>query len=308
MITSNGTQKTGPKDVFLQIAGIIVLYAMAISFGSLLFQYINIYFPDILDSGEGRFAKSSVRWLISVLVIIFPLYIWLSSYIQKELIKNPINRELKIRKWLLYLTLFIVSIVIVIDLISLIYQFLSGGLTIRFGLKIITVLIIALSVFVYYGWNLKKEVPASQNTKMKIFIRTFIVLGSIAILLGFFIAGSPQEERLLRFDEVRVDNLRSTQYQIVDYWQSKGELPKDLENLRDDIRGFIPLKDPETGEDYEYIIEGKNSFKLCAVFNSEYLIDRSIRPQEEYSWSHEKGRYCFSRTIDPDMYPLYKDL
>src|SRR3989344_2718257 len=148
------TKRTGPRDVFMHLLAIIFLYVCVISFSALLFGYINIYFPDVLQGDYGRYARTAIRWPLSILFIVFPFYVWLNTYLQRDLLKYPEKRELRVRKWLLHFTLFLATIVIIGDLVTLIYQFLSGGISTRFLLKVITILIIAGAVFLYYGWNL----------------------------------------------------------------------------------------------------------------------------------------------------------
>ena len=78
------THKTGPKDVFLQLGAVVGLYVSVFAIGALLFQIINIYFPDALSYDYGHYARESLRWPLSILVIVWPLYLWLNSYIQKD--------------------------------------------------------------------------------------------------------------------------------------------------------------------------------------------------------------------------------
>ena len=317
MNTVNAIQKTGPKDVFMNLLTIIGLYVVVVSFGALVFQLINIYFPDPLQGDTGHYARQTLRWPLSVLVIVFPLYIWLVSYGEKDLLKNPLKRELKTRKWLLYFTLFATTIVIVVDLITLIFRFLEGELTVRFLLKVATVLLIAAAVFLYYAWNVRKEIPASRDTRMRFFIRSIIVIVGVSILAGFFVAGSPQSERKRRFDEQRVSDLQTIQYQIITYWQAKEKLPPTIEDLRDELLGFIPPIDPETGNSYEYRIVEDKSFELCAIFNTslsnEYTRDIARpymmipgQPASFEIWQHDAGHTCFSRTLDPEFFPPLK--
>jgi len=253
-------------------------------------------------------------------VVVFPLYVWLSSFIQKELIKYPEKRELRTRKWLLYFTLFAASIVIVGDLVTLIFRFLGGGMTSPFILKVFTVFLIAGAVFAYYAWNIKKDIPATRHPKMKLFVQGVVSIVSIAIVAGFFIAGSPQAARERQFDERRVSDLQSIQWQIINYWQSKEALPQTLGDLRDDIRGFVPPIDPETRQPYEYRTTGHLSFELCAVFKTLSIeggvgVERRpvAAPLEPYPvkgleiWAHKEGRTCFQRTIDPEFFPPFKD-
>lgn len=307
--------KTGPRDVFIHLLTIIALYASVITFGMIIFQYINIYFPDKLQLESIRFARNFIRWPLSILVIIFPFYIWLSAFAQKDLAENPEKRELKTRKWTLYFTVFATILVITGDIISLIFTFLNGELTTRFILKIVTVLLIAVAVFLYYGWNLKKNIPASQNPKMKLFVRAAIILGGATIIFGFFIAGSPQAERLRRFDDQRVNDLQNIQSQIVYYWQAKEKLPQSLDELKNDINGFTAPIDPETQESYTYKVINDKSFELCATFKTSNKeesgdINSEAMPIKPFgiteNWLHDQGYVCFERPIDPDLFPPFR--
>jgi hypothetical protein len=92
------SNKTGPKDVFGQLLVIIGLYVSVIAFGALIFGLINLYFPDILSYDYGPYASQSLRWPLAILVIVFPLFVWWNSYLQKDLEKNPEKKELRSRR------------------------------------------------------------------------------------------------------------------------------------------------------------------------------------------------------------------
>lgn len=309
--------KTGPKDVFGQLLAIIGLYVCVIAFGVLIFALINLWFPDVLSYDYGFNARSSLRWPLAILVIVFPLYLWWNSYLQRDLEQNPEKKELKSRKWFLHFTLFAAAIVIVGDLVSLVFRFLNGDLTVQFVLKILAVFVIAASVFIYYLWNIRKSVPASKHPKMKWFVRGVVLAAAFFIVFGFFSAGSPFSERLRRFDERRVSDLQMIQSEIIFYWQAKRVLPQTLDQLRDSLRGFTPAKDPETGEAYEYNVKGSLEFELCAVFKTSNKDNQSsggpkaipltreviYPPLHNDIWLHDSGKTCFARTIDPDLFP-----
>ncbi len=154
--------KTEPKDVFLHLLAIITLYASAVSFGSLLFDYINLAFPDALrgDYYVYAAAANSIRWSISMLVIVFPVYVFTTWFLHKGYAREPFRKSFRIRKWLVYLTLFIAALVIIGDFVGLIYNFLGGELTMRFFLKIFAVFFIAASMFIYYFWDMKRVTDA----------------------------------------------------------------------------------------------------------------------------------------------------
>lgn len=302
---------SSPKDVFMQLLVMITLYISAISFGALLFNYIDLWFPDPLADFYAR-TSGSIRWALASLVIVFPVYAWLAWTLAREMTRNPAKRELKIRKWLLYFTLFAAAVIIIGDLVTLIYNFLGGDLSARFVLKVAAVLIIALAVFVYYLWNLKHGTAALLDTRMRWFVWVVTAIVVTATVGGFFVVGSPFAERMRRFDEKRVVNLQEIQWQVINFWQRKDKLPEKLDDLRDSISGFVPPSDPETKLAYEYRALDALRFELCATFKTDggeragYYGPRAAFLGEATpdNWQHGAGRVCFERAIDPDLYGI----
>ena len=242
--------KTTPKDFFVFIGAMVALYVSAVSLLNLLFEIINASFPDALNFSYDNFS-SGMRWSIASLLIVFPLYIFLSWFINKDLATNPLKKNLGIRKWLTYLTLFVAGVAIITDLIMLINTFLGGEITVRFAFKVLAVLIVAGVAFAYYLYDLRRDVgQKSSKIKLLVWAVSFGVLASI--VGGFFIMGSPFTLRMKRFDERRVNDLQNIQYQVVNFYQRKGVLPNSLDELKDPIAGFnIPL-DPDTIRPYDY--------------------------------------------------------
>jgi hypothetical protein len=116
-------------------------------------------------------------------------------------------------------------------------------------------------------------------------ISTTVVI--VALIAGLYLSGSPSEQRLLRLDERRVDDLKQIAITVERFWEEQGELPADLPTLVDGRRLNQLLVDPETGHDYDYA-HTTDTFRLCAVFN---------RPSEEAEtmqfWQHPAGQHCF---------------
>ncbi len=310
--------KNLPRDVFLYLLSIITLIASAISFGILIFQYINVYFPDVIAdyyvSASAYF--SPIRQALATLVVIFPVYFFVSRFLKKDINENPEKRDLKIRKWLLYFTVFVAALVIIGDLVTLINTYLNGELTSQFVLKILTIFFVAGSVFSYYFSELREL--RAKNKKGLDWINAYkwVVVAVViaAIAFGFYVAGSPTSQRAVRFDERRTQDLSSLQSQIINYWQKKNKLPQNLDQLANDILGIVISKDPKTGAPYEYRILGSLKFELCATFETSSL-ENSGGPKavpmmypypggEIQTWRHNAGRTCFQRTIDPDLFKV----
>jgi hypothetical protein len=123
----------------------------------------------------------------------------------------------------------------------------------------------------------------------------------LAVGYGFYAAGSPQNQRLVRFDEQKINDLQTIQSRIVYYWQQKGALPSSLEVLNDPIASFSVPQDPQSKGSYEYHAVGVKSFQLCAVFNRSDTADTFTY---DSSWQHGSGRICFDRNIDQQLYPV----
>jgi len=309
--------KTAPKDFFVFIGTMAALYGSAVSLINLLFEIINASFPDALNFSYDNFS-SGMRWSIASLIIIFPIYIFLSWFINKDLTANFLKKNLGIRKWLTYLTLFVAGVAIITDLIMLINTFLGGEITARFAFKILAVLVVAGTVFAYYLYDLKRDASQkSSKIKLLAWMVSFVIL--VSIVGGFFIMGSPFTLRMKRFDERRVNDLQNIQYQIVNFYQRKGSLPNNLDELKDPIAGFnIPL-DPANAVSYGYEKVSDLGFKLCADFSlaSDAQIDskditRPMPISSEFfpvneNWRHQKGAVCFDRKIDKDLYPILKN-
>lgn len=309
--------KNLPRDVFMYLLSIVTLVASAIFFGVLVFQYINVYFSDLIN--DNYFSPSNyygtIRQSLATLIVIFPVYVWVTRFLKKDIEKNPEKRELKIRKWLLYLTVFVAAMVLIGDLIALINTYLNGEITMRFILKVLAIIFIAGSVFSHYYFELRelKTKPKKGLDAMSIYSWVVVAVVAVAVVFGFFVAGSPQSQRTVRLDERRVQDLSTLQSQIINYWQKKDELPQNLGQLANDILGIVIPKDPKTGLSYEYAKLGNLKFELCATFetSSSPSSDRLVKPSAPLlyydvlqNWRHDSGRVCFDRTIDPDLFRI----
>lgn len=297
--------KTTPKHVFLHLFAIIMLYLAVANFLTLIFQYVNILFPDRLSGIE--FLQDHylglIRFGIASIMVAFPALILVSCFLNNYYKKEPAVLDMKIRKWLIYFTLFVAGLVIVGDLVRIILALLEGETTPRFILKSLSVLLVALMIFGYYLWDVKREI---FSPKAKIFVYVVCGLVVVTVVSGFFIIGSPRKERMKRFDRERVSNLESIQAEILNYWVNKRYLPKTLSDLENSMSGYKPSTDPETDKSYEYNIKGVELFELCADFNLPSDADNLVpeRPGGyNQNWQHGSGRTCFERKIDKELYP-----
>ncbi|MEK7068599.1 MAG: DUF5671 domain-containing protein [Patescibacteria group bacterium] len=306
--------RTTPKDFFLWVGAMISLYAGVVAFIALIFDYINYAFPDPLAYFYDPYTSAAYE--MAALIVLAPVFLVLMRLIRRDIARDPSRGEIFVRRWALFLTVFVAGATIVIDLITLIYTFLSGeDLSVRFLLKVLVVLLVAGAGFLHFladirgYWTREPKYAASINWGV-----AALIVASIAA--GFFIIGTPGDARGYRMDEQKVSDLQSIQWQLVNFWQQKETLPADLAELNDPISGFRVPADPQTGGAYVYGRTSTSSFKLCATFNAKnrFVDTRYTEPVMAIpagvknggdTWEHGPGETCFARTIDPERYPPY---
>jgi Domain of unknown function (DUF5671) len=138
------------REAFTYVLMFATLFVTAYSLGDLLFSMINRAFPDPAESGVRESILLQIRWSLSCLIVAFPIFLWMAWLIARLVGADPTKRTSRVRRQLTYITLFIAACVLIGDVISVVYSFLGGELTTRFVLKVITVGLIAGSVFGYY--------------------------------------------------------------------------------------------------------------------------------------------------------------
>ncbi len=303
--------KTTAKDFLLHFGGMILLYSGTGALIAILFRVINVAFPSVSRFGDyysyGQ-GFSAISFPVATLLVVFPLFLFVTSTLNKAYLADPTRKDYAVRKWLLYITLFISGGILAGDLITVLYRFLDGQeLTIAFLLKVLTVLVITSLIFGYYLDDLRGRLSDHRRNFWK-FVAIFFAVGSI--IAGFLVLGSPQTQRSLRYDSQRISDLQNIQARLVNYWQRKGVLPDSLFEMTDEISGLTVPKDPQTSLDYEYRKTGDMSFELCAEFKNASTPNDTRYDYYEYetmsNWKHNVGRHCFERTIDPELYPILK--
>lgn len=293
------------RDAFFLLLAFTTLYSTVISLVILAFTYIGRLFPDpaITDYAYGQANDlSSIRWAVAVIVVSFPMFLFLSRILHREFIKKPEKLNSGVRRWLTYLTLFVTSCALIGDGITLLFTLLSGELTLRFFLKVCAVLILSGLPFGYYFSVLR--IDHEQYAKSTMHSRYFwssVILTIAFVAYGIVIVGSPLQGRAEMFDQQRIADLRAIHSEILNevYGQSLGApvpvkpanlpkvLPKDLETIAAAAQyQKLRIADPETSVPYAYKAHG-TEYELCATFSLPRDLGYDI------FWNHPAGEHCF---------------
>lgn len=146
------------REAFVYFVLFTALGLSAGYLGALMFDIIDLAFPDpTISDWRMRRLHDGIRWAISVLVIAFPLYLYLTHRTSKDVEADPTKRSSRVRKWLTYAALAVAVLFISGDLVTLVYNFLKGDLTIQIALKILTVAVVAGTVFAYYLIMMRRD-------------------------------------------------------------------------------------------------------------------------------------------------------
>ncbi len=302
------TDTGSARDAFFHLLTFTTLYATVISLIILAFEYIGRWFPDAaLDSYAypQNADVSGIRWCIAVVLISFPLFVFLSRILHRECQEHAEKLQSGVRRWLTYITLFITACALIGDGITTLFTFLNGELSIRFIVKAFTILFFAGLPFSYYFSVLRMDADTYRKSSLhRAMIRVSLVLTTLVVGYGISLAGSPMHGRAEKFDEQRVNDLRAIQDEIYSevYGQDRyapqpaalvsktlpKPLPKDLETVAANAQfQKLRLSDPETLSPYQYRTSA-TSFDLCATF----ALARDL--SSDIFWNHPAGEHCFT--------------
>lgn len=309
------SKKSTAGEIVANIFSFVVLGFIAINFGILCYNIIDYFFPNVIaNSGSIKASSESIHYTIASLIVSFPIYFFTIKFWFKRFKEDEGKIESALTKWITYLVLLIVSLVLVGDLVAVIFFFLQGDVTTRFFLKALTIFVITGGIFGFY-FNERKRIqykkPVSKNVFYSFGIVTFILI-LVAIIIGFSIAGSPSTERSRAMDKTRATDLNSISNCVSRYAKEFQKFPTSLDSMTD-LSGYTSCanrKDPKTKDTYEYkitkdlkeesgIVSGE--FELCANFElemdedtlqkegkSSYYLNDTLSKWEK----HSAGREC----------------
>jgi Domain of unknown function (DUF5671) len=145
------------RDAFLYLLLFATLYTTAFHLGHLAFLLIDQVWPDAAFTNP-RYVERihrAMRFSVASLIVATPVFLYVSRITSREIQTDPGKRNSKVRRWLTYLTLFVASSVLIGDVIALVYNLLSGEVTVRLILKILTIAVIAGATFTFYLWDIR---------------------------------------------------------------------------------------------------------------------------------------------------------
>jgi hypothetical protein len=286
------------KEAFYYLLTFTTLATWAFSAGWLLFALIEAKLPDpatLTDDWRRQAERFGISINVALVLIAFPVFLFVSRLVGKEVRADPERLESPVRKWLTYIALLIAAAIVIGDVATALAFFLRGDLTLRFVMKALVLLVLAGGILVYYLHGLRStpENPAPAWTGAPLGAAVAIAL-TLVVMAGFWMLGTPAHQRELSLDERRVQDLRGIATHIHLRWVRAGvgerALPAALLELRPAPGGGrLVMHDPATGRPYTYRVRSESKYQLCASFQT----DQRRSPRGEEFWNHAAGEHCY---------------
>jgi hypothetical protein len=286
------------KDAFFYLLIFSTLATWTLGLGTLAFQLIDRWLADPLFSPYGQqFETYEITWSLAAILVAFPLYLLLSRTVLHDQAADPEKLEAGIRKWLTYMALVIAASIFMGDLIRALAFLLRGEITSRFLAKAFVVLALSGGVFFYYFGGLRNtEIKKAGRDRAMAIISSAAV--TLMLVLGFLQLGAPRNQRALRADEQRVQQIYQLASQVQTYWNSHAsQLPPSTDALNGQHL------DPETRRRFDYHPGQGSQYRLCATFAKPSASGKNF--PDSATWTHPAGPHCFQLDASAQLpYPI----
>ena len=296
------------RDAFLYLLSFSTLATWSSALGSMLFRFIERWFPDPVAHDYVYNLRNAVTWQMASIAVAFPIFVLVMRTILREAQDHPERLQSPVRKWLTYIALLLTAAAMICDLIWFLDYFLTGELTARFVLKALTVMIICAAIFSYYlgslRWDRNTNVAEARSRSVKFGIAAAAAV-IVSFCIGLGVAGTPSAQRHLEADARRVQDLRTIATAITSWHErsQRDNLPSLPASLRD-LSGKEPstsgIIDPESKAPYVYHPVAGTEYELCATF---WAPEENGQLHPAQFWSHGKGQTCF--TLDASRPPIW---
>lgn len=298
------TMPPAARELFLYLLLFSALYMTVMGIGTVLYQLINMAFPDpsdtLYESLIGS-VETRLRSGVAILIVFLPAYAYVDQQIAALKRSDPQHIRSDVRRKITYLTLYLSATILLTDIYYLIWAWLDGELFTRVLLKCLVVGGLAGLILGRYLYELRTdEIYGSDRSR---FVRygALAVIVTAAVAAGVVAMGnvsSPAAERQRHADEQRETGLKAIDDSIMSYARQHKTLPASLEALSRATHVKFP-HDPATGKPYRYDRLSDTDYRLCTTFNAaaqRVANEYGVMPESTFK-DHPAGAYCFALSV-----------
>jgi hypothetical protein len=299
------TMPAAAKELFLYLLLFSALYMTVMGIGAVLYQLINMAFPDPSDSQYAWMigsVETRLRSGVAILFVFLPAYVFIDRQIAVLKRSDPQHIRSDVRRKITYLTLYVAATILLSDIYYLIYSWLEGELFTRVLLKCLVVGGLAGLVLGRYLYELRTDeiYGADRSRVVRLGALAVIVIAAVASgTVAMMNVSSPVTERQKHADEQREIGLQSIDQSIMSYARQHKKLPASLDELSRAMHVKFP-RDPATGSPYRYVRLSDTDYRLCTRFNAaaeRVPNENGVLPQSTFK-EHPAGAYCFPLSVN----------
>ena len=123
--------------------------------------------------------------------------------------------------------------------------------------------------------------------------------GAVAVVVlvasAIVATGSPAEQRRMRIDAGRIEDLERIQVYADAWFTHHGQVSPDLDSIAKQPGADVRIDDRDGRGRYGYERIDATHYRLCAEFDTDTARTRSEEyPANMPAWSHPAGRHCFT--------------
>src|SRR3989338_11325097 len=119
--------KITPKDFFLWVGAMATLYGGVVAFIALLFNYVDTIFPNMLRQYSYDPYQSGMSYEMAALIVLAPGFLALMRFICRVIAHDPARKEIWLRRWVLFLTIFVAGGPLLLHFLELLFSFPRGA-------------------------------------------------------------------------------------------------------------------------------------------------------------------------------------
>ncbi len=293
-----------PKYAFYYLLSLVALIFTSVSVVMIVFEIIDKSVFDSLAYYGSISNQGSLRFGISALLVSSPIYFICVNLINRGLKSGEIKKDSLLRNWLTYFILAVSAVIILGSVVGIINSFLSGELTLKSVLRLLTIVIVSALVFSFYLYDIKRDEIKDKDRIIKAFFFSSLVVVAIVFVSSWFFVDSPKIARERKIDQKLLNNIYSVESYVNIYYEKKEILPESLNDLSGVIDGGMSeesMIDPRTGDRIDYTKLGDESFQLCANFKTDSYESERNRAYPVYmddgSKVYVEGQNCFEGNL-----------
>ena len=140
------------RSAFYYLLNFLTLGFWTVALGQIFYALIARRLPDRLaiPYAHAGSLRDAIAWQLATVIVTFPLFAFVHVSLERQLTAQPELYDSGVRKWLTYVALVIAASVVLGDGIWFLYSLISGGLTLRFVLDSVVLLVLGGGVFAFY--------------------------------------------------------------------------------------------------------------------------------------------------------------